>query len=628
LKLSYKITLSISLAIVITTSVLTLISNHELKTLTKNAINSYLDRSSQLSSEKIDLWLDNKMGTISSLVNSLEKLETDTKIIAHLAQARMSASLDLTYLGLESGDIYRNTGLNTVVGYDPRKRGWYKTAKKTKELIISKPFIAASTKQLTITVAKSLYKNGEFKGVVGGSINLNHIVEEVSQIKVPGNGFAFLLSPNGTVIAHTNKTLVNKEFDKLNISVPLEQLTERDISKSTITKIDGYDFFINTQIIKGTNWILVVAGEKDILLSPVTKTTVYLILVSIAILIITVILVYFLISYLLSNLNKVSMLLEEIANGKGDLTQRIQVKSADEIGTLSSHFNLFIQQLQKMLLSVKEVTISIDEQSHNMSILAKNLAKKATLQQEGIEMVATAAIEMVSATTEIANNCDNSAQSADQSVELCEEGKINANSSSQSIEKLQVKILQAMEIITELNTMGKNITSIINTINNISDQTNLLALNAAIEAARAGKHGHGFAVVSDEVRVLSQQTRKSTQEIDSMIKGLQSTSEEAVSVMHECHLLATETVEDAQRASRSFGDMTYSIKAISDMSIQIATASEEQMVVTNEISRNTVNISEVSLEFMSNSCQREENSRTLVNLSSTLNKLVKQFTLV
>lgn len=242
-------------------------------------------------------------------------------------------------------------------------------------------------------------------------------------------------------------------------------------------------------------------------------------------------------------------------------------------------------------------------------------------------MVAAAVTEMATATQEIASSSDQAASASANSVKISDRGQQVANTCQASISNLSDQVNDAVKIILELKNHGQTINSIVSTISDIAEQTNLLALNAAIEAARAGEAGRGFAVVADEVRMLSQNTHKSTEEINSMITTLQSTTQDAVKVMNQCHELAQTSVNDAQNASDSFQEISQAVNDISEMSTHIATAAEQQTSVTDEIGRNTESIREVASEFLTESESGIRQANELAEQSHQLRKLLNQFKL-
>ena len=248
-------------------------------------------------------------------------------------------------------------------------------------------------------------------------------------------------------------------------------------------------------------------------------------------------------------------------------------------------------------------------------------------QQQEIAMVATAVTEMASATAEIAHNAENTAAAAQQSSVSSTDGLNLVNQTRGSITSLANEVGEATEVIHELSRHANDISSVLGTIQSIAEQTNLLALNAAIEAARAGEQGRGFAVVADEVRVLSKRTQSSTTEIQSTIDTLQRTTQQAVALMEKSQSLASHSVEDAVAASRALDEITRAVSLISDMSTQIATAAEEQTKVTEEITANVTAIKEVGYELAEGAHNEQQESRRLQEQAADLNEKVARFIL-
>lgn len=310
-------------------------------------------------------------------------------------------------------------------------------------------------------------------------------------------------------------------------------------------------------------------------------------------------------------------------SAQGDLTTVID--NADVDSLLVDQFNNFLTRLREAFSQINLVTETLSTQASDTSKSTKIRAIQANEQQDEVIKVVTAVTQMATATQEIASNAEQTAQASNETVQTSEVGGKLASTCQQSINELAKHVSKASDIISELDRNSQQISSIVQTIRGIAEQTNLLALNAAIEAARAGEQGRGFAVVADEVRVLSQRTHSSTEEITAMISVLQTSTQSAVQTMEGCHELASTSVSDAEKASQSFTDITLAIKGISDMSTQIATAAEEQTSVTEEINRNTATINEVSALFLDAAEKGIKEASDMQNHAKKMDSLVNHF---
>ena len=195
----------------------------------------------------------------------------------------------------------------------------------------------------------------------------------------------------------------------------------------------------------------------------------------------------------------------------------------------------------------------------------------------------------------------------------------------ESITNLANQVDNASGIIQELDKNAQDINTILSTIRDIAEQTNLLALNAAIEAARAGEQGRGFAVVADEVRVLSQRTHSSTDEIRNMIETLQRNTANAVQSMDESKSFAQSSVDDANNATHALEEIAISITQISDMAIQISNAAAEQRTVTDEVSKNIQSANDVSDQMSHQADNSQKLSEELRSIAKQLNNQVHLF---
>ncbi|MBL4631989.1 MAG: hypothetical protein JKY14_12840 [Paraglaciecola sp.] len=199
------------------------------------------------------------------------------------------------------------------------------------------------------------------------------------------------------------------------------------------------------------------------------------------------------------------------------------------------------------------------------------------------------------------------------------------NTASNTINQLANDVDRATEVLQELDSHSDSIGGVLDVIKSIAEQTNLLALNAAIEAARAGEQGRGFAVVADEVRTLASRTQKSTQEINDMIERLQTGSKQSVIVMEQGRAQAQKGVEETANAARTLAEISASVGTINDMNIQIASAAEQQSVVSEMMTKNIVKINHISEQTAAGALQTNTASEELARLASDLKGLIGQF---
>lgn len=326
-------------------------------------------------------------------------------------------------------------------------------------------------------------------------------------------------------------------------------------------------------------------------------------------------------------INAVVEALKNIAEGEGDLTQRLPVTSGDEVGQLALWFNTFIEKIHKVIGEFSTTASELHSNTERLSQTAKDTEQGAVSQQSDIQKMVSAVREMAAVVDDVAQNVSQTADNAEQADKEATSGHNIVTMTMSQIENLSVDINAAAEVINKLRQETDDIGSVLDVIRSIAEQTNLLALNAAIEAARAGEHGRGFAVVADEVRTLASRTQTSTQEIQEMIEKLQTGAREAVDVMEKGTIQAGESVKQAAEASRSLEAITEGVSTIKDKTNQIASASEEQSSATREMERNIDNISEVAQLTANGAVEIAKNTAEVAKMASSMEGVVRQFKL-
>ncbi|BBP81686.1 hypothetical protein PHLH8_13280 [Pseudomonas sp. Pc102] len=434
--------------------------------------------------------------------------------------------------------------------------------------------------------------------MVGGDLSLDTLQQIVNSLDFQGMGYAFLVSEDGTILVHPNKDLVMKKLADL-----YPQNTPRMSTDFSEAELDGQARILTFAPIKGlptVKWYIGLSIDKAEAFAMLREFRTSAIIVTVIAVVIIIALLGMLIRVLMQPLLLMGRAMQDIAQGEGDLTRRLEVHSQDEFGELAQSFNQFVERIHSSIREVSATTRQVNEVAKLVLSASNSSMSNSDEQAQRTNSVAAAINELGAAAQEIARNAADASHQASDARNQSEDGRQVVEKTIIAMSDLSGKIRASCGNIETLNSKTVNIGQILEVIKGISEQTNLLALNAAIEAARAGEAGRGFAVVADEVRNLAHRTQESAQEIQKMIEELQVGAREAVNTMTESQRYSEESVTIANLAGERLSSVTQRIGEIDGMNQSVATATEEQTSVVESLNMDINEINMLNQEGVEN----------------------------
>lgn len=472
------------------------------------------------------------------------------------------------------------------------------------------------TEQQAQENAKNIIKQLRYQGKEYYWIHNTNNVMVMHPIKPSLNGknVAGVKDPNGKALFVEMTNLVNRKG-----TGEVEYYWPKPGSEEAVPKLS------NVKKSKHWNWIVgsgvYIDDVEHEFTSTISKRITFLVLLLVA----SFFIVYRIVGSIVRPIKKTTLAMNNIASGDGDLTQRLKSKGDDELALLSRAFNKFAENVQQVILRMNNNGDQVVSQTQHLEEVTERSSNLLNDHKKETEQVATAVYEMSATINEVAQNAAEASQSVQNVKQKASSAQNVVQQSIASINSLASSVDQASETIKALAEETENIGSILDAIRGIAEQTNLLALNAAIEAARAGEQGRGFAVVADEVRSLAKRTQDATEEIQTMIEQLQQGANSAVTVISNGNSVAQASVEKSGVVGEVLTEITSDINSVSDMNLQIASATEQQSATVELINKNVDNINHAFTETAETSRQVEHASSELKAVADDMHELIKTF---
>jgi methyl-accepting chemotaxis protein len=489
------------------------------------------------------------------VVSSLKQAVDAVDPLPAAKAAQQAGGFDLAYIGYADKHAVFSEQRTRAADYDPTKRPWYTKAAQASGPIVTTPYTSASTGKLLVTFAEAINANGSTAAVAAADVLLESVVGTVLTIKPTPNSYAFLADSSGKIIAHPNTQLALKPIAELDASLSAQTLADIEAShESKLVRLNGREDLLQVAKIDGTDWLLVVALDRQDAMQPLTAILRSSALTALLVTLVVSVLLSFSIAKALQRLALIRNALGEIASGDGDLTRRLDASGTDELSQIAVAFNRFVDKIALVLQDIRKSSEIIKEASREIAVGNSDLSSRTEAQASSLE-------ETASAMEHLTEGVKHNAESAQQANQL-------ALAASQIAAEGGTMVSQVIDTMGAINASSHKIVDIISVIDGIAFQTNILALNAAVEAARAGEQGRGFAVVASEVRSLAQRSATAAKEIKSLI-------DDSVNQVKQ----GGELVENA---GTTMQEVVSSIKRVTEVVAEISVASQEQSRGINE----------------------------------------------
>ncbi|MBB4842153.1 methyl-accepting chemotaxis protein [Paucibacter oligotrophus] len=541
--------ISLSIAVVVftllaaTTANYIIVRNH-----TQSQVLSSLNELATARGASIAQWVNTQRNIVTAILPTAKMAEP----VPLLIQAAKSGELQSAYVGHANKRMFFNVDEPLPPDYDPTSRPWYTLAAASNGPVLTEPYMDASRNQLVVTFALAAKEGSSTKAVVASDVFLNEVVGTVKAIKPTPNGFAFLVSNKGVIIAHPDSKLSLKPVTELAAGLDAKALTQLQESGANWqeARIGEGDFLLRGVAIPNTDWVLVAAADKSEALQSLSALLRAAAVVLLVVLVLAVVLMTTVVATLMRGIDRIRAALDEISAGGGDLTQRLPEVGRDELSRIAASFNLFAEKIQHILLDVRSASNSITTASTEIAIGAQDLSQRTEQTAANLEEAASSMEELTGTVRQTAD----AALTANQL----------ASSASSAAAKGGDVVNQVVRTMDEINTSSKKINDIIGVIDGIAFQTNILALNAAVEAARAGEQGRGFAVVASEVRSLAQRSAEAAKEIKGLIGASVDRVEVGSKLVEAAGASMTDIVSSVQRVTDIIGEITAAASEQSD----------------------------------------------------------------
>lgn len=568
------------------------------------------------------------IGTSSLVLNKAEITKTQEAVIS-TNEDTLGAGVwfepykfkkDIEFFGPYA---YKEAGASKVTDdyatkeYNYPAQSWYTIGKNVEKSVAWQEPYYDETLKVTMTTATAPIFDGNknFVGVTTADMSLKTIQENVKNIKVGETGRAMLIGKDGTYLAGVS--------DELSMKVKVmedKNASMAKLGKDILQNKDGESYFedengknlVYYKQIPGIEWNVVLSIPEKELYAPINKLVVNIVILSLITCILVTVVIIIFSGYITKNIKEVNDLSRSIA--EGDLTQIINVKSENEIGSMGNNLNKMNNNLKRLIQKISgslENVVATAEELTASSDQTQQSAEQVSLAIQQVAFGSAGQVDIANDTTKIAGEIFTGMEQISNNIQEVTNTSIEASKRAgkgnevvylavEQMNNIQDKVAVSTQAVAILGDKSKEIGSIVSLITSIAGQTNLLALNAAIEAARAGEQGKGFAVVADEVRKLAEQSGSAAGSISNLINEIQKEIVNAVGAMDNGTVAVQDGISMVNQAGKSFAEILKDINYIASQMQDVSAVTEEISAGTHNMLGAIENVAKISTESSGN----------------------------
>ncbi|MBW6391410.1 methyl-accepting chemotaxis protein [Billgrantia antri] len=515
----------------------------------------------------ISEWIEARAGMLEALAPAAQSEEP----LGALLQLEASGGFMSTYLAYpQDGRGIFSDGWNPPSDYDPRQRPWYLQAVEAGGTIVTEPYVDANTGGLIVTIATPFHVDGRLVAVGGGDVPIDTIVATVGTIAPTPESFAFLVTSDGTLVAHPDPAMTLEPASRLSSTFDGHTFTASlGVDEPVRLALEERSKWLRSVPVKGTDWQLVVAldeREATAGLRAVLETS----MVSLVLVVLGSALVLgTLLKLMFRRLQAARDAMTDIASGEGDLTRRLPESGRDEVAQIAAAFNRFVSRIEDVMLTIRDASESVTVAAGEIATGGQDLSRRTENAASSLQQ-SSASIEQITSTVE------HTADSARHASDL-------SQSASEVATRGGEVVGQVVTTMAEITASSERIGNIVKVMDGIAFQTNLLALNASVEAARAGEQGRGFAVVAGEVRQLATRSAEASREIRGLIEASGQKVASGTELVQRAGTTMEELVAGVGRVAKVLGEISVAAGEQSDGigQVNVAVAELDRMTQQN-----------------------------------------------